>query len=207
MGPRLRAVLALALGGLPALAAAGGSGLTVNPDDLPWPRLQSRISLQTASPWSTAISGSRSNPGLGTLSLMSDYYVSPSFLGPQRAGGFRATSGLMIGPRNQPWALPSPSLGNGGPATDRGLLGLPTATLVPGDTAGESPALPYVGVGYTGLSVRGGWSFSADLGMVSLNAGGAVKFGRVVNGSQSLDDTLRDMRWSPLVQLGVSYSF
>jgi len=29
----------------------------------------------------------------------------------------------------------------------------------------------------------------------------------VFNGSQSLDDTMRDLRFSPLLQLGVSYSF
>jgi hypothetical protein len=34
-----------------------------------------------------------------------------------------------------------------------------------------------------------------------------VRFGRVFNGSQSLDDVVRDMRLAPVVQLGVSYSF
>jgi predicted glycoside hydrolase/deacetylase ChbG (UPF0249 family) len=55
--------------------------------------------------------------------------------------------------------------------------------------------------------VRGGWSFNADLGLVSQTRNGAVKLGRVMTGSQSLDDAVREMRWSPLVQLGVSYSF
>ena len=47
----------------------------------------------------------------------------------------------------------------------------------------------------------------ADVGVMALNPGSAVKLGRVVGGNQSLDDVLREMRLSPLVQVGVSYSF
>ena len=36
---------------------------------------------------------------------------------------------------------------------------------------------------------------------------GPAMLGRVFNGNQSLDDVLREMRLSPLVQVGVSYSF
>jgi len=66
--------------------------------------------------------------------------------------------------------------------------------------------VPYFGFGYTGLPSKAGWGFSADLGVMALNPGSAVKLGRVFGG-QNLDDVLRDMRLSPLVQLGVSYSF
>jgi len=59
-----------------------------------------------------------------------------------------------------------------------------------------------MGVGYTGLSVRSGWSFSADLGLVAQNPGG-LKLIR----SQSLDDAVREMRLAPLLQFGVSYAF
>ena len=76
----------------------------------------------------------------------------------------------------------------------------------PGATARETSAevatLPYMGVGYTGLSVRSGWSFSADLGLVAQNPGG-LKLIR----SQSLDDAVREMRLAPLLQFGVSYAF
>jgi hypothetical protein len=61
-------------------------------------------------------------------------------------------------------------------------------------------------VGYTSLYGKSGWGFSADFGLMALSPGSAVKLGRVLGG-QSLDDVLRDMRLSPLVQLGVSYSF
>jgi hypothetical protein len=79
--------------------------------------------------------------------------------------------------------------------------------VLPGDSSVDAPTLPYVGIGYTGLSPRGGWSFNADVGVVSLSPGNAAKLGRFFGGGQSLDDAVRDMRWSPVLQLGVSYSF
>ena len=200
---RLVATLALC-GTCVGAGAADGQGLTVDPDQLPWPRLQTRLAVQ--SPLTTNIAlGTRTAATPGSLSMMGDYYVTPSFLGAQRAGGFRATSGLLVGPRGQAW----PGLGTAptlGVGADRHLSGSPVSANT--DVASpESASLPYVGIGYTGLSPRGGWSFSADLGMVSLSPGGAVKLGRVFTGSQALDDTVREMRWSPVLQLGVSYSF
>ncbi|HUP07171.1 MAG TPA: hypothetical protein VMU47_08460 [Caldimonas sp.] len=200
---RLLSTLALC-GSCVGAGAADGQGLSVDPEQLPWPRLQTRLSVQ--SPLATNIAlGSRAAPSLGSLSVMSDYYVTPSFLGAQRAGGFRATGGLLVGPRGQAW----PGLGTAptlGVGADRHLSSSPVGAA--GEAApAEGASLPYVGIGYTGLSPRGGWSFSADLGMVSLSPGGAVKLGRVFNNSQTLDDTMRDMRWSPVLQVGVSYSF
>jgi hypothetical protein len=75
-----------------------------------------------------------------------------------------------------------------------------------GDPANDG-AVPYVGIGYTGLPSRGGWGFSADIGVMALTPESRVKLGRPDGGGQSLDDVLRDLRLSPLVQLGVSYSF
>ena len=71
------------------------------------------------------------------------------------------------------------------------------------DPANDTATLPYLGLGYTGLSLRGGWSFSADLGLVARTPGNVVKFGR----SQSLDDTVRELRLELVLQFGVSYSF
>ena len=195
----------LAAGAFAALAvgvqAADGSGLTVSPDDLYWPRWQTRMSVLPA-PASTSLGGPVKAAAASSLGLMSDYYMTGSLLGPRRAGGFRATSGVVIGPRAQAWTL------GGGSAWGAERRGLgPAPVVLPGDSTVETATLPYLGVGYTGLSARGGWSFSADLGVMSLAPSGAVKLGKVFNGSQSLDDTLRDMRWSPVLQLGVSYSF
>ena len=64
-----------------------------------------------------------------------------------------------------------------------------------------------MGVGYTGLSVRGGWSVSADLGLVAQNPSNAVRLGRLFGSGQNLDDMVRDLRMTPMFQLGVSYAF
>ena len=72
---------------------------------------------------------------------------------------------------------------------------------------GEVASLPYLGLGYTGLSARTRWSFSADLGLVALYPGNVSRMGRVMGGTQSLDDLVRDLRLAPLFQLGASYSF
>ena len=71
----------------------------------------------------------------------------------------------------------------------------------------ESGAAPYMGVGYTGLYGRSGWGFSADFGLVGTQTDSRVKLGRSVTGYQNPDEALREMRLSPLLQLGVSYSF
>ena len=203
---RLPIALALALAGHSIPVFAGeANGLTVNEEEFQWPRWQGRLSMSSASPAWTRTLGS-TNPGLSGLTLMGDYYLTGSLLGAKRVGGFRATSGVVIGPRSLAAAnLGAGSSGNGF-NVDRRLTGQPSNVL-PGDSSVDAPTLPYVGIGYTGLSPRGGWSFNADVGVVSLSPGNAVKVGRFFGGGQSLDDAVRDMRWSPVLQLGVSYSF
>jgi len=199
--------LAVALAGHPFLSqATEGSGLTVKGDEFQWPRWQGRLSMPSASPAATRTFGP-ADPGLSGLTLMGDYYLTGSLLGAKRAGGFRATSGVVVGPRSLTAANLGAGSGGNGFNVDRRSTSAPLTAVLPGDQSVDAPTLPYLGVGYTGLSPRGGWSFNADLGVVSLSPGNAVKFGRFLGGGQSLDDTVRDMRWSPVVQLGVSYSF
>ncbi len=64
---------------------------------------------------------------------------------------------------------------------------------------------PYLGLGYTGLALNGDWGFSADLGL-ALNAG-ATRLGSAVFGNSSLDSAMRELRFSPVLQLGVRYAF
>ena len=179
-------------------ATTGGDGLR------PWPQWQGRLSLSTSGP-------ALGNTGLDvrSLSLMGDYYFARPSLGSQAAGGFRATSGLIVGARSS-----AALSGNTGSLVGRAFsvdhrhtawVNPLAAVEVPPST--ELTTVPYVGVGYTGLSNKSGWGFSADVGLVALSPRSAVKLGRVLGGGQSLDEVLRDMRLSPLVQLGVSYSF
>ena len=205
---RTGAILALCC--TPAAWATGGDGLKAGGEDLPWARWQGRISLAIAAPtWRSTLAGNEM-PGLrvNAVSIASDYYFTEPLIGSATRGGFRATSGLILGPRS-PAVAGQPGWAAGGIAniTLERRLSVGTGLGAMGEPAPETASLPYLGVGYTGLSQRGRWSFNADLGWVALSPGNAVKFGRVVNGAQSLDDMLRDMRLAPVLQMGVSYAF
>lgn len=176
-----------------AAQASEGSGITPSAEQLPWARWQGRMS----------IGAEQAGLKLNTVSLMGDYYFTGSLLGTRRSGGFRATSGLLLGPRTQSW-LGQPGLNAGRSFSIATQVFGQTGTLpAAGETPGDNATLPYLGLGYTGLSLRGGWSFNADLGLVARSPGNVVKFGR----NQSLDDSVRELRLSPLLQFGVSYSF
>ena len=176
-----------------AAQASDGAGITPSAEQLQWARWQGRISVGTEP----------AGLKLNTVSLMGDYYFTGSLLGSRRTGGFRATSGLLLGPRTQSW-LGQPGLNAGGTFSIATQVFGQTAAL-PGaaETPSDNATLPYLGLGYTGLSLRGGWSFNADLGLVARSPGNVVKLGR----NQSLDDTVRELRLSPLLQFGVSSSF
>lgn len=200
---RLICLAAACLGAaLPAAAdlraVASGNGLKVEASPDPWPRLQGRV----VGPLGTtpAAPGLRADePGMGLntgSALLGDLYLSSSFLGPQVLGGFRASSGVILGQRG----IGSVSAGSWGLASASG-----STAMAAGD--GTSSSVPYLGIGYSGLSARGGWGFTADLGLVALNPGSAVRLGRSASPSQTLEDTLRDLRLSPLLRLGVSYEF
>lgn len=203
----LDAVLVVAAVATPLIARA--EGLKPHSDALPWSLWQARLALGTPTPaWRAGLDGpDRSAPGVGSASLMGDYYFSRSLAAGGIASGFRATSGLIVGPRTALWAARPGNLTSAGLlSVDRRLFDAPSGAS--GLDAGlDNTTLPYVGVGYSGLSLRGGWSVSADLGIVALAPSSAIKLGRVLGGAQGLDDLLRDLRLSPVIQLGVSYSF
>ena len=185
-------------------AATGGDGL------MPWPQWQGRLSLTTSGPARHTDGLALGYNGLDVrgLSLMGDYYFAGPVPGRNSAGGFRATSGLIVGARSSSalfgnrsnFAGRAFSIDHRRAAWASPLPALDASTPEPG-------AVPYFGVGYTGLSGKGGWGFSADVGLVALSPRSAIKLGRMLDGGQSLDEVLRDMRLSPLVQVGVSYSF
>lgn len=180
------------------------SGLRVGESDMAWPRWQARIglasaslggstSLVSASPW--AGSGLQ----LRSAQVLGDYYFSGSGLLPRHAwgGGFRATSGLLIGSHGVAPAAPARGAG----------LSLSMARSSAAQVGEDGGAVPYVGVGYTGLSHKG-FSFTADLGLVAARSTpGGLRAGRALSGAQSIDDLVRDLRLEPVLQMGVSYSF
>ena len=195
--PWLFGMLSLAMVGA---AAADGRGFVVDPERLSWPSLQARLQLSTEplAPSIGAFDGAALRPR--SAALFGDYYVSRPFFG--HTGGVRLTSGVVTGPRG---AVFGP-----GQATAPGPFGISLASRGAGSTLadinGESTqTLPYLGIGYSGSSLRGGFSFSADLGLTAQN-GGNQRLSRALT-SQTLDDTLRELRLTPVLQLGVSYRF
>jgi hypothetical protein len=179
---------------------AGGQGLSVDADRVDWPQWQARLQVfsEPMTPGLTSFDDASLRPR--SAALFGDYYVTRPYLG--QAGGMRVTSGLLTGARG---AVFGPGL-----MTPPGLFGFGSQTR-PGlgvsspDASGDVLTWPYLGIGYSDSSLRGGWGFSADLGLAAQNFG----LGRTARslGNQPLDDMIRDLRLAPVLQLGVSYRF
>jgi hypothetical protein len=184
-----------------------GEGLKAPETNLTWARWQARLSLGVTAPaWRANLKESEPvGLRVGSFSVSGDYYFTSALFEQVTLGGVRATSGLVVGPRSQ--ALTGqPTLASRGTPWATELRVLAAAPLL-GESTADVASLPYFGVGYTGLSQRGKWSVSADLGVMALHPGNAVRFGRVFGGGQSFDDVMRDLRWAPVLQMGVSYAF
>ena len=188
--------------------ATMGDGLIADPESLEWSRWQGRLALGTSTPTWQANLGGYVSTGLkiSSISLLGDYYFSRPIFGAGNTGGFRTTTGFFHGPRGQFW-LGDTSISAQGNAFSIGRRWLSSGGGQAVDVLSDSATVPYLGVGYTGLSLKSGWRFNADLGLLALYPGNMVKFGRVVSGSQPLDEVLREMRLAPILQFGVSYAF
>ena len=192
---------------LPCLAADGadGSGLTPKPERLNGSAWQGRVSLAVDVPVLRTDFGRSATAGLQvrSISLMRDYYLTGPLIGSGGQGGLHTTGGLIVTPGGR-----HPAGGASGLTTiERRTAGHGASTLGGDAPADGSVTIPYVGVGYVGQSTKGRWSFSADFGLMALAAGNVVKFGGVFTGSQSLDGLARELRFSPVMQMGLSYSF
>ncbi|MGL6109851.1 MAG: hypothetical protein ACRC2B_07095 [Rubrivivax sp.] len=143
------------------------------------------------------------------MSLSGDYHFSTDITnGTQARTGFRASSALLI---RQPgvslsdlaWSARSMS-SFGVPA----YLALPSLTPGLADPATDHiSAMPYLGIGYSGVSLKSGWGFWADIGLVVQSPGNVLGLGRVLSGTQTAEDLMHELRLAPMVQLGVNYSF
>jgi hypothetical protein len=173
------------------------------------PSVQGRVRLGMSAgqsePW--LASGHASDARLAGASVLGDYYIGGRHAARDgSSSGFRATSGLYVGARANLWGQAL------APAGSLALLSIErhsfslAAPALPGE-GDDTATVPYFGLGYSSHSIKWGLSFSADFGLMALNPGGALRLGRAFGGGQSVDDLLRDLRLSPVVQLGVSYSF
>jgi len=145
-------------------------------------------SLSLRQPWAASVTG--------------DYYFQSAALdGVQPRGGFRASSALLI--REGGISLADVAM-----SSRSGLSpGRPAGLLLGDAPAYDISTLPYVGIGYSDLSLKSGWGFWADVGLVVQSPGSALGMGRVLWGNQGVDDLLRELRMAPMLQLGVNYSF
>lgn len=174
------------------------------------PKWQARLQLGSLDASSSNWNGGFDNARYGgsrllSAQLMGDYFLTGSGLrGVQ--GGLRATGGMLLGPLSQSqqgFGLGlSSRLGQNFSLSQRSSLSSLSPALDGGD---PSTSLSYLGLGYSGQSLRGGWGFSADLGLLSDTGLGGLRLGN--NRSQGMEDLMRDLRFKPVLQLGLSYSY
>jgi hypothetical protein len=193
-------------------AARAQHGLSLVAD----PRTEQRLQLGPVQLGLTV-----SEPGTAPRAqLFGDYYLTgPGFGQGNIAGGLRITSGLVIGPVGGQVSGPAggPAAGlTGGPR--RATPSLPPLRLGEGprgpnslrlgpDTDSSRVALPYLGLGYTSLSARDGWGFSADIGLGGIAPGERLRLGGSGPTAAQVENVLNNLRLTPVLQLGVSYAF
>lgn len=186
--------------GVHAAAWAQPAGLTLDENAVLGPRLQARIGVNAAS---VAPDGAQASWQQQGGVLLGDYYFSRARLGQgQVTSGFRATSGVLLGQRSLALGTPAVAQRSGLGVT---VMRQPRLAMPGLEVAGEAwTAVPYLGVGWSGASVRGGWGVSADFGFAGRNHAGGLRWS---GGNSALDDLLRELRITPMMQVGVSYAF
>lgn len=201
-----RAALLLIATLLSCAVAHAADGLVAPDSQDLWPQWQARITVASSRLSPVSLMRATEAPlasGAAQIgALVGDFYFdAPGLRLPQSVGGLRATGGLMAGSRNLSWGLSAP-------VNTGSRFGLLLGSGLPAWAAeASSDTLPYLGLGYTGLSAKGRWGITADLGLVAEPNGGSGRPGRPILGIQSLDSALTSLRLSPVLQLGVSYSF
>ena len=169
------------------------------------PSWQARLQLSSLEPLAAGSYEAQRYGGSRLLSanILGDYYLTGSGLGGVQ-GGLRATGGVMLGSLSQSSA--GLALGSSANGQQWSVSQRSVSLLSPlGDSNDPYGPMSYLGIGYTGQSLRGGWGFSADLGLVNGSATSGLRLG--TSRSQSMEDLLRDMRYRPVLQLGLSYSY
>lgn len=191
-----RRVLCLSVALASAAPALAASGLVPPAADALWPQWQARVALQagTLAPLTVPqlVDAGAQQRALQGGAVFGDYYFArPSF------GSFRASGGLLVGSQG---GLPLAS-SSAGPRLGVALNGLLAPALPAG--ADAPGTLPYLGLGFSTAAWRNSLAITADVGLVAEHPAAA----RSIFGTQALDGALREMRLSPVLQLGVRYSF
>jgi hypothetical protein len=200
--PSLSALALLLLGAAPPALA----------DDLlrsdSAPRWQARVQLssQDSGLYGSADAQRYSSSRLLSANLLGDYYLTGSGLGGVR-GGLRATGGMLVGPLSLSQTGAGLSLGSSSSYGEGLTVGQRSMSLLSPnpDLTDPSLSMSYLGIGYTGHALRSGISFSADVGLLNNTSLGGLRLGH--SNASGMEDVLRDMRYKPVLQLGLSYSY
>jgi hypothetical protein len=163
------------------------------------PRWQARLQLNSsdnAADPTHQLGGSR----VLSANLLGDYYLTRSGMSGV-TGGLRATGGLLLGPLSMTQSSGGLALGSGPVSAGRRSL---LASQLDGYGAEGSSNLSYLGIGYTGRVLSSGFAFSADLGLMSGSYAG-LRLGR--SSAQGFEEAMRDLRFKPLLQLGLAYHY
>lgn len=179
------------------LACQAADGLVPPAAELLWPQWQARIAVQTAAlaplALSSLLDSSAGAKALQGASVLGDYiFASPFF------GSFRATGGLVFGNAGGAPLLSAAA----GPRL--GLSVQSGATTAPGHDAFGT--LPYVGLGFSSAAWLPSLSVTADFGWVAGQSSSLAGGGRPLFGNQA-SYGLRELRVSPVLQLGLRYAF
>jgi hypothetical protein len=193
------------------LPAAADAGLQAPAAAAVWPQWQARVTLHSvnAMPLGSGLSLSPMQARLGdgrspqlllqSASLLGDYtFATPGF------GSFRASGGVLLGSPG-----PTSLSGNwGSPGMGLWLNNTGSAATL-AQTTGPDTLSPstYLGVGFSGAAWRSSVAFSADVGLLAERPGAALSAGRALLGNQGAQNALRELRLSPLLQLGLRYRF
>lgn len=175
---------------LPATARADGE-----PNLSRWAGRLQVSSIDTRYDHSPRLGGSR----ILSANLLGDYYLTSS--GSARlSGGLRATGGMLLGPLSLSQSSAGLALGSGPFSAGQRRFAL----TGPAEMLDTGTSLSYMGIGYTAHVKGSGLAFSADLGLLNGNVGG-LRLGR--SSAQGFEDAMRDLRFKPLLQLGLAYSY
>ena len=178
----------------------------VNADAVPWPRWQGRLRRSAAAPLARRSCARRSEPTAGR-SAQPDGRLLLRPAAARRDARRRLPRDQRRAHRPAQRSCSAPRAGHrrSGSAS-AGAVGAGPARSA-GRHDGRQPTLPYLGIGYTRPVAARRLELQRRPRRRLAEPGNAVRLGRVFGGAQSLDDVVRDMRLSPVLQLGVSYSF
>ncbi|WP_343629647.1 hypothetical protein [Roseateles sp.] len=196
---RLATVL---IGGLLAGSAWAQQGLQLRAKPQAFSSWQARLQISQSLDDNASSYDARRGSRLLSANLLADYYLTGSGFGSGTRGGLRATGGLMLGPMSLLQSSSGLALGRGASISPTLSAGNRNLSLLTALDREPNLSLSYVGLGYTSYSLRNGWGFSADLGVIANGAPG-LRLGN----SAPQADLSGDYRYKPIVQFGVSYSF